>query len=149
MFGDGSLESNLLKRVLTDPATGLPSALYFDLIKEWEARRAGERGGALRVVEIEIRGAEPVELTALERRLCRVLRTTDLVASEGHGHYRVLLALANPAEADRVRDRLLELVESPGDLRAGASHREVRVDVTDANQGVPGVPSDRVDRRRN
>ncbi len=147
MASRGSIENKVLQRVLTDPATGMPSALYFDLIRDWEGRRATEHGQALCVFEIVLKGFEERTLSALEQRMSFALRRTDLIASEGHGHYRVLLIAPNAERCDLVRERIVELAQS---ARGDRSEGEVVVEMSgDADVVTPSSRAHLSDRRRN
>ena len=95
------LESGLLKRVLVDSATGLPSTLYLQMLRKWGralAERHGERALLLRISVAS--GSERLR-RAFGMTLFGVFRRADLVASEG-GHNFHVLTVVREAEAAEV-----------------------------------------------
>ena len=96
-------------RVLTDPATGLPNLPYFRLIRDWEQRRANRRQYSVRVLRVSVEGGDERLRRSLSWRLCRDLRTSDLIASEGAGHYRILLTSPDAENAEAIRSRIEEI----------------------------------------
>ena len=52
------LENSLLRRVLTDPATGLPNTLYLDLIRNWEEAVADRHGADVLLLALKITGGQ-------------------------------------------------------------------------------------------
>lgn len=122
-----------LGRVLTDPATGLPNLPYFRLIRDWEHRRANRRQYAVRVLRVAVTGGDERLRRSLSWHLCRELRTSDLIASEGPGHYRILLTSPDAENVDAIRARIEEIAvelngrHSPAD--AVVMHVEVDAEV--------------------
>jgi GGDEF domain-containing protein len=98
--------TGFLGRALMDPATGLPNLPYFGLIQQWEQRRAQRRRYAVRVVAVRADGGDDRTRRSLGWRLCQELRTSDLIASEGRGHYRILLTSPDAERAESVRERI-------------------------------------------
>ena len=99
----------LLGRVLTDPTTGLPSLPYFLLITDWEGRRASRRKYAVLVLKIAVTGGDDRIRRSLTWRLCGEFRSSDLVASEGSSHFRVLLTSPDAENADAIERRIHEV----------------------------------------
>src|SRR5688500_13881908 len=83
--------NSFLGRALMDPATGLPNIPYFSLIRDWEDQRAQRRKYAVRVVKIWVEGGSDRIRRALSWHLCQEMRSSDLIASDGRAHYRILL----------------------------------------------------------
>lgn len=98
--------NGMLGRVLMDPATGLPNAPYFELIREWEARRARRRQYAVRVVNAIFGGGSERLRRSLAWRVARELRGSDFLASEGPGNFRVLLTSPDAEHVDRIVQRM-------------------------------------------
>lgn len=95
-----------LGRALMDPATGLPNAPYFRLIRDWEERRARRHRLPLRVVKMTLDGGDDRSRRALTWRLCRSLRDSDFLASTGPMHFRILLTSPDTEHADTLCRRL-------------------------------------------
>ena len=108
---ENGLENGLLLRTLTDPDTGLPSVLYFRLVREWEERRAARHGGRVRTIRILVRGGDDASCRRFTFGLCREFRKTDLIASSGRAQYRLLLVGRDAEQADAVRGRVERLRE--------------------------------------
>ncbi|MGH7663118.1 MAG: hypothetical protein ACRENI_02295 [Gemmatimonadaceae bacterium] len=98
-----------LGRVLTDPATGLPNAPYFRLIRDWEQRRAQRRSYAVRVLTVSVSGGDERVRRSLSWRLCQDLRDSDLIASDGEGRFRILLTSPDAENADAICARISEI----------------------------------------
>ena len=109
MATEQGLENGLLLRTLTDPDTGLPSVLYFRLVREWEERRAARHGGRVRTIRIAVRGGDDTSCRRFTFGLCREFRKGDLLASSGRGHYRLLLVGRDVDQADTIRERVARL----------------------------------------
>lgn len=101
--------SGFLGRALQDPATGLPNIPYFLLIRDWEERRAGRRGYTVRVIRVSVSGGNERQRRALSWHLCQELRGSDLIASQGRDHYRILLTTPDAENAEAVGARIAEL----------------------------------------
>jgi GGDEF domain-containing protein len=101
-----------LGRALTDPATGLPNMPYFCMIQNWEERRARRRKTLVRVVHLEVTGGAEGARRALLWRLCQELRTSDLIASEGADHFRILLTSPDAENAEAIAERVGALSET-------------------------------------
>jgi hypothetical protein len=99
----------ILGRALRDPATGLPNVPYFCLIRDWEERRARRRQYAVRVLKVSVSGGSERVRRSLSWRLCQELRSSDLIASEGGEHYRILLTSPDAENVDSIRARLESL----------------------------------------
>ena len=102
----------LLGRALRDPETGLPNVPFFSLIRDWEERRARRRKYRVRVLDISVRGGSERARGVLSWRLAQALRASDLVASQGREHYRVLLTSPDAEHADRIRERIEHVVQA-------------------------------------
>ena len=84
----------------------------------WTHRAYGPRsclssnsaGGSHRV--ISVRQASERVRRSLSWQLSQALRASDLIASQGREHFRVLLTSPDAEHAERVRTRLEELVRS-------------------------------------
>ncbi|MFL5582885.1 MAG: hypothetical protein ACJ8AO_21165 [Gemmatimonadaceae bacterium] len=118
--------SGFLGRALQDPATGLPNIPYFLLIRDWEERRAARRGYAVRVIRVEVSGGAERVRRALSWHLCQELRGSDLIASEGRDHYRILLTSPDAENAEAVGARIEELAST---LNAGADDNPVAISI--------------------
>lgn len=105
-----------LGRALTDAATGLPNFPYFQLIQNWEERRARRRKTLVRVVRIAVSGGADSSRRALIWRLCQELRNSDLIASEGRDLFHILLTTPDAEKADAIAERVHQMGES---LREG------------------------------
>ncbi len=103
------LENGLLLRTLTDPDTGLPSVLYFRLVREWEERRAARHGGRVRTVRISVRGGDDTSCRRFTFGLCHEFRKGDLLASSGRNQYRLLLVGRDVDQTDTIRERVERL----------------------------------------
>lgn len=130
MTVESGLEHGLLLRTLTDPDTGLPSVLYFRLVREWEERRAARHGGGVRVIRIVVRGGDDSSWRRFTFGLCHDLRKSDLIASSGRTQYRVLLVGRDADRADAIRGRLLRLQDETNarSLVGGDISVEITVD---------------------
>ena len=106
------MADGLLRRVLTDARTGLPSVRYFRLIREWEERQAARRGGHVRTIRLEITGGDERVRRSLPWRLCGEFRTSDLLASDGADHYYLLLTGRDAERVDVLIERVRELAAS-------------------------------------
>jgi hypothetical protein len=109
MAVEQGLENGLLLRTLTDPDTGLPSVLYFRLVREWEERRAARHGGRVRTVRIAVRGGDDASCRRFTFGLCREFRKGDLLASSGRQQYRLLLVGRDVDQTDTIRERVERL----------------------------------------
>lgn len=109
MTVDHELENGLLLRTLTDPDTGLPSVLYFRLVRDWEERRAARHGGRVRTIRIFVQGGEEPSCRRFTFGLCHEFRKSDLIASAGRGQYRLLLVGRDADQADAIRERVEHL----------------------------------------
>ena len=103
------LANGLLGRVLMDPMTGLPNIPYFEVIKEWEARRAERRNYAVRVLDVKVAGGGERLRRSLGWRLSQLLRASDLIASHGASHFRILLTSPDAENAESVASRVEQL----------------------------------------
>ena len=98
-----------LGRALTDPTTGLPNIPYFRMIRDWEERRANRRQYEVRVLRIHVTGGDERIRRSLSWRLCREFRSSDLIASEGSAHFRVLLTSPDAENAEAIRVRIEDM----------------------------------------
>lgn len=113
--------SGFLGRALQDPATGLPNIPYFLLIRDWEERRAARRGYAVRVIRVQADGGSERQRRALSWHICQELRGSDLIASQGRDHYRILLTSPDAEKADHVAARIGDLART---LNSGVAEGE-------------------------
>ena len=102
----------LLGRVLLDPATGLPNLPYFEVIQDWEAKRAERRNYLVRVLDIRVDGGGETTRRSLGWRLRQLLRASDLIASRGTDYVRVLLTSPDAEYAENVARRVARMVQS-------------------------------------
>jgi GGDEF domain-containing protein len=106
------IEHQLLKRALTDPATGLPNTLYLELIRNWQAAVAERHGGSARVIALAVSGGTDDARRKLAWSLAEAVRKSDLLASEGRERFFLLLALHDDSDLDAVRARVDDVVNS-------------------------------------
>ena len=99
-----------LGRALMDPTTGLPNVPYFRLIREWEERRARRYRQSVRTVTLTVRGGDERARRALGWRLCRTLRDSDFLASNGSAQFNILLTSPDAEHAEALCRRLEEIV---------------------------------------
>lgn len=109
MTVENALENGLLLRTLTDPETGLPSLLYFRLVRDWEERRAARHGGRVRTVRIAVQGGDETSCRRFTFGLCHEFRKSDLIASSGRAQYRLLLVGRDADQAEAIRERVQRL----------------------------------------
>ena len=130
MTVEQGLENGLLLRTLTDPDTGLPSVLYFRLVREWEERRAARHGGRVRTVRIAVRGGDDASCRRFTFGLCREFRKGDLLASSGRNQYRLLLVGRDVDQANTIRERVTRLTADTNarSLEEAALEVEIEVD---------------------
>ena len=122
----------MIGRALMDPSTGLPNIPYFRIVKDWEERRAQRRNYAVRVVRIFIDGGEERVRRLVGWRLCRDLRSSDLIASEGLGHYRVLLTSPDAENVQAIANRIEELIAELNETHPSPDPLQVSVSIDDA-----------------
>jgi hypothetical protein len=127
MTVESGLANGLLLRTLTDPDTGLPSALYFRLVREWEERRAARHGGRVRTIRIFVRGGDDASCRRFTFGLCREFRKSDLIASSGCAQYRLLLVGRDADQADAIRGRVERLQEDTNARSTDGGSIEVQV----------------------
>lgn len=125
-----------LGRALMDPTTGLPNVPYFRLIREWEERRARRYKQSVRTVTLSVRGGGERTRRALGWRLCRALRDSDFLASNGPTHFRILLTSPDAEHAEALCRRLEEIV---ADLNSHLQD-EQRVEATTLIEETGGEP---------
>lgn len=118
MLQRDTVESGLLRRVLTDPATGLPNTLYLDLVREWEQRRAEREGERVLLLALEIRGGDESLRRRLLLALTAAVRRSDFIASEGEDLVYLLLTVPGEEGVDVVRDRVAHEVDELNDRTA-------------------------------
>ncbi|HEU4640871.1 MAG TPA: hypothetical protein VFS44_00360 [Gemmatimonadaceae bacterium] len=105
-----ALEQGLLKNLLTDPVTGLPNALYAELIREREEARVRREGGTVLYLSMIVRGGTEQVRRMLLVHLCTLLRGSDVVAAEGWQRLLILCAVAAPGDRVAVTQRIREAV---------------------------------------
>lgn len=129
MTVEQGLEHGLLLRTLTDPDTGLPSVLYFRLVREWEERRAARHGGRVRTVRIAVRGGDEVSCRRFTFGLCHEFRKGDLLASSGRNQYRLLLVGRDVDQTDTIRERVERLTADTNARSLEEAALEVEIEV--------------------
>jgi hypothetical protein len=127
MAVENELENALLLRTLTDPDTGLPSLLYFRLVRDWEERRAARHGGRIRTIRIFVHGGEDTSCRRFTFGLCHEFRKSDLIASSGRGQYRLLLVGRDADQADAIRERVERLRDDTNTRSSQPGAIEVKV----------------------
>ena len=100
-----------LGRSLIDPETGLPNLPYYNLIREWEERRARRRDYRVGEVTVYVSGGDPRLRQSLAWQMRAELRDSDLIASNGPGHFEILLTSPDAERAERLRERIQALTE--------------------------------------
>lgn len=118
-----------LGRVLTDPTTGLPNIPYFRLIRDWEEKRASRRQYEVRVLRIAVAGGDERIRRSLSWRLCREFRSSDLIASEGSSHFRVLLTSPDAENVEALSARIIEMAAEINQRHPSAEPLALTVDV--------------------
>jgi hypothetical protein len=112
------LENSLLRRVLTDPATGLPNTLYLDLIRNWEEAVADRQGADVLLLALKISGGTEPLRRRLAWDLAESVRKSDFIASEGPQRFYLLLAVREAEDLATIQGRVEQIVEQ---LNAKAS----------------------------
>lgn len=118
-----------LGRALTDPTTGLPNIPYFRMIRDWEERRAGRRKYGVRVLRIGVKGGDERIRRSLSWRLCREIRSSDLIASEGSAHFRVLLTSPDAENTEMITARIADMATEINQRHPAAEPLELSVEV--------------------
>lgn len=118
-----------LGRVLTDPLTGLPNVPYFRMIRDWEERRASRRKYQVRVLKIQVKGGDERIRRSLSWRLCREIRSSDLIASEGSSHFRVLLTSPDAENAEAISGRIVDMATEINARHPAPEPLELQVEV--------------------
>ena len=118
-----------LGRALTDPTTGLPNVPYFRMIRDWEERRASRRKYEVRVLKIQVKGGDERIRRSLSWRLCREIRSSDLIASEGSAHFRVLLTSPDAENAEAISSRIVDMATEINTRHPAAERLELQVEV--------------------
>jgi len=126
MTVDNELENALLLRTLTDPDTGLPSVLYFRLVRDWEERRAARHGGRIRTIRIFVQGGEDASCRRFTFGLCHEFRKSDLIASSGRAQYRLLLVGRDADQAEAIRERVERLRDDTNARSTASGAIEIR-----------------------
>jgi GGDEF domain-containing protein len=123
-----------LGRALTDPTTGLPNVPYFRMIRDWEERRASRRQYEVRVLKIHVKGGDERIRRSLSWRLCREIRSSDLIASEGSAHFRVLLTSPDAENAEMIGTRITDMATEINTRHPAAEPLELRVELDARSQ---------------
>lgn len=118
-----------LGRALTDPGTGLPNIPYFRMIRDWEERRASRRKYGVCVLRIAVKGGDERIRRSLSWRLCREIRSSDLIASEGSAHFRVLLTSPDAENAEMIAARITDMSNELNQRHPAAEPLELSVEV--------------------
>ena len=134
-----------LGRALTDPTTGLPNVPYFRMIRDWEERRAARRQYAVRVLKIHVRGGDERIRRSLSWRLCREIRSSDLIASEGSSHFRVLLTSPDAENAEAIAGRITEMATEINTRHPTTELLELEVELDTRAQVTPTGPCEPCD----
>ncbi len=134
-----------LGRALTDPTTGLPNVPYFRMIRDWEERRASRRKYEVRVLKIQVKGGDERIRRSLSWRLCREIRSSDLIASEGSSHFRVLLTSPDAENAEAIRNRIEEMATEINTRHPTAETLELHVELDARTQPIVNGPCEPCD----
>jgi len=126
----------ILGRALRDPVTGLPNVPYFCLIRDWEERRARRRKYAVRVLKLAVSGGSDRVRRSLSWRLCQELRSSDLIASQGGEHYRILLTSPDAENVETIRARLETLTAELNEREPGEELLQMAVEIDTERRGV-------------
>lgn len=118
---------SLYANAFIDQSTGLPNALYFGLIREWEERRTRRRKGRVCVLTVRFHGGDPRLRRSLSWRLRREFRENDLVAADGPCTYHILLASPDAEHAADVLRRLRVLADELNARYADAEPLTIQV----------------------
>ncbi len=134
-----------LGRALTDPTTGLPNVPYFRMIRDWEERRANRRQYAVRVLKIHVKGGDERIRRSLSWRLCREIRSSDLIASEGSAHFRVLLTSPDAENAEAIANRIVDMATEINTRHPTAERLELQVELDTRTTVTPAGPCEPCD----
>lgn len=134
-----------LGRVLTDPLTGLPNVPYFRMIRDWEERRASRRKYEVRVLKIQVKGGDERIRRSLSWRLCREIRSSDLIASEGSSHFRVLLTSPDAENAEAISSRIVDMATEINTRHPTAEPLELQVEMDTRTLPVSNGPCEPCD----
>ena len=104
------LEHSLLRRALTDPATGLPNTLYLDLIRNWEEAVADRQGADVLLLALTLSGGTETLRRRLAWELAESVRKSDFIASEGPHRFYLLLAVREAEDVETIRGRVEQIV---------------------------------------
>ena len=143
-----SVGDGLLARALTDVTTGLPSILYFRLIRDWEERRAHRRGYSVRVARVTVSGGDDRIRKTLSWRLCREFRSSDLIASDGPLHFRLLLTSPDAENLAVMQERLEQMAAALNDGVAKEVPISIAVTVDEDRPAKPLDPCEPCDVER-
>jgi hypothetical protein len=102
----GQLERGLLRRVLLDPATGLPNSMYLELLWERQAPFAARHEEAAVVLAIDVAGGTPELRRVLFGELNTTTRAADIVASEGPARVYLLVTVRGRDDLAVIRERV-------------------------------------------
>ncbi len=105
------LTDSLLRRVLTDPETGLCNRNAFRLDMERTLERARRYGFPVSVVTFRWEGDEPDAVSKLARCLAPAVRGSDCLARTGERELQLLLTHEDAGRAERVAERLQQLTD--------------------------------------
>ena len=134
-----------LGRALTDPTTGLPNVPYFRMIRDWEERRASRRQYAVRVLKIQVKGGDERIRRSLSWRLCREIRSSDLIASEGSSHFRVLLTSPDAENAEAIANRIVDMATEINTRHPTPELLELQVELDTRATVTPAGPCEPCD----
>ena len=134
-----------LGRALTDPTTGLPNVPYFRMIRDWEERRASRRQYAVRVLKIHVKGGDERIRRSLSWRLCREIRSSDLIASEGSSHFRVLLTSPDAEKAEAIANRIGDMATEINTRYPTPEPLELQVELDARSHVTPAGPCEPCD----
>jgi len=134
-----------LGRALTDPTTGLPNVPYFRMIRDWEERRASRRQYEVRVLKIHVKGGDERIRRSLSWRLCREIRSSDLIASEGSSHFRVLLTSPDAENAEAIGARIVDMAVEINARHPTPERLELQVELDARSQPSTSGPCEPCD----
>ena len=124
-----ALETGLLKRILTDPSTGLPNALYLEMLRDWEQALAARYDAVVLRLELVASGGSERSRRAFAVSLVGTLRRADVLASEGADRYYLLVALREVDDAPVIWERIKGIVNAVNRRFAEAPPLRVEVEI--------------------
>ncbi|MBX6332095.1 MAG: hypothetical protein IRY91_09635 [Gemmatimonadaceae bacterium] len=127
-----ALADSALRTALFDPDTGLPNAAYFQLIWDWELRRAERGEPRLRIARLAVSGGDESCRRALAQQLPLVFRRSDFIAMHDARTFELLFSALDHDKLEVVRERVEDMVRHLNEKLAPAEPLVVGIDAIDA-----------------